>query len=83
MTFDLTKERHARTLFEDIKVRDANVTAKTLMDYLSFLYRQRDEVEPHRFATIANLFHDRQFQLVDEYETRIGYVNKMNTALMR
>jgi len=58
---DLVKETQTRTLFEDITSQDAGVTAKTLMDYLSYIFRRRDSIEANRFKTVKSLIEEHQF----------------------
>ena len=41
------------------------------MSYLEYIFRQRREIEPARFATVANLFYDKQYEVLTHYETKM------------
>lgn len=58
-------------MLEDIRGADTSITAKSLLSYLDYIFHKRYEIEPARFATVANLFYDKQYEMLTHLEQKI------------
>ena len=59
LEIELEKSTQATTLFEEIAAKDAGMTAKTLMNYLSYMFKGRPQIDPKAFELVKELF-DRE-----------------------
>ena len=41
------------------------------MSYLEYIFRRVRDIEPARYATVANLFYDKQYEILLHYEHKL------------
>jgi len=71
LQIELNSERQARAVLEDVKRADASVTANSLLSYLDYLFNRRRDIDPGRFVTVANLFYDKQYEILTALEHKV------------
>ena len=52
------------------------------MNYLGYIFKGRPQIDSKRFALMKELFDREQYKLIESYESKIGNLNKMNSAMV-
>jgi len=53
------------------------------MSYIEYIFKNKRDIEPARFATVANLFYDKQYEILLHYEHKLESSQQMNSALIK
>ena len=83
LEIELAKALRESKLLESLQqIEEGNVPAASLMNFLSFIFQVRPQLNEQYFTYLKELFDGAQYRLIEAYETRIGSLNQMNTALI-
>ena len=52
------------------------------MDFLDFMFKGKEQIEPKRFNYLKRLFSEKEFDIMQIYESKLCQLGKMNTALI-
>ena len=52
------------------------------MQLLHFIFQRESQIDNHQFDYLKEIFENGQYKLIEAYETHIGTLNKMNSALV-
>ena len=83
LEISLAKARKEGGLLDRLhEVSEENVAATTLMQLLHFIFQRESQIDNHQFDYLKEIFENGQYKLIEAYETHIGTLNKMNSALI-